>query len=65
MLKNILNLEGAQQISNNEQKTITGGLPYYCVQKIHLGGGCDAVMDQATCDSNGGFYDSICRCCDL
>lgn len=25
MLKNILNLEGAQQLSNNEQKAINGG----------------------------------------
>lgn len=25
MLKNILNLEGAQQLSKNEQKTISGG----------------------------------------
>lgn len=26
MLKNILNLEGAQQLSKNEQKSINGGL---------------------------------------
>lgn len=26
MLKNILNLDGAQELSNQEQKTITGGL---------------------------------------
>jgi|GEM_PF-2356836 len=28
MLKNILNLAGAQQLSNNEQKNIKGGLIY-------------------------------------
>ena len=65
MLKKVLNLEGAQKISNNEQKIIVGGLPYYCVQKIHLDMTCDAVMDQATCNLNGGFYDSICRCCEF
>jgi hypothetical protein len=27
MLKNILNLKGAQQLSNNEQKEINGGAP--------------------------------------
>lgn len=27
MLKNILKLEGAQQLSKNEQKTISGGAP--------------------------------------
>jgi len=30
MLKNILNLEGAQQLSNNEQKKINGGIPQGC-----------------------------------
>ncbi|WP_164974437.1 hypothetical protein [Flavobacterium amnicola] len=29
MLKNILNLDGAQQLSNNEQKEINGGLRIY------------------------------------
>ena len=32
MLKNILNLEGAQQLSNKEQKQINGGIPYGCKQ---------------------------------
>ena len=27
MLKNILNLDGAQQLSKNEQKEINGGIP--------------------------------------
>jgi hypothetical protein len=34
MLKNILNLKGAQQLSNNEQKEIVGAakqINYYCV----------------------------------
>jgi len=30
MLKNILNLEGAQQLSKKEQKSINGGLPRGC-----------------------------------
>jgi len=29
MLKNILNVDGAQQLSNNEQKEINGGLKIY------------------------------------
>lgn len=29
MLKNILNLDGAQQLSKNEQKEINGGLKIY------------------------------------
>ncbi|WP_189337072.1 hypothetical protein [Flavobacterium laiguense] len=28
MLKNILNLEGAQKLTKNEQKSINGGRPY-------------------------------------
>jgi hypothetical protein len=30
MLENILNLEGAQQLSKNEQKEINGGIPPGC-----------------------------------
>ncbi|MES2812951.1 MAG: hypothetical protein V4670_10820 [Bacteroidota bacterium] len=30
MLKNILNLEGAQKLSNNEQKSINGGITQAC-----------------------------------
>ena len=30
MLKNILNLEGAQKLSNNEQKSINGGITEAC-----------------------------------
>jgi len=30
MLKNILKLDGAQQLTKNEQKSINGGLPTGC-----------------------------------
>ncbi|ESU29693.1 hypothetical protein FLJC2902T_01660 [Flavobacterium limnosediminis JC2902] len=30
MLKNILNLEGTQELTKNEQKEINGGLKHYC-----------------------------------
>jgi hypothetical protein len=30
MLKNILNLEGAQKLTKNEQKIIKGGIPVGC-----------------------------------
>ena len=32
MLKNILNLEGAEQLSNNEQKAVNGGATEQCYQ---------------------------------
>ena len=32
MLKNILNLDGAQELSNGEQKAINGGIPQGCKQ---------------------------------
>lgn len=36
MLKNILNLEGAQEISKNEQKAIKGGITRVCNDAIVL-----------------------------
>lgn len=32
MLKNILDLNGAQELTSNEQKTINGGIPQGCKQ---------------------------------
>ncbi len=37
MLKNILNLEGAQKLSKNEQKTIKGGIPQGCTWVTYPG----------------------------
>jgi hypothetical protein len=34
MLKNILNLDGAQELNNNEQKKINGGIPQGCKRAI-------------------------------
>ncbi len=65
MLKNILNLDGAQQLSNDEQKSIKGGLPQYCVQMIHIDQTCDATMNAATCAANEGIYVPVCRCCNF
>lgn len=54
MLKNILNLNGTQELSNNEQKTIKGS----------IGGGytyCD--IDYDTCLAKGGkwnIYQEMC-----
>jgi hypothetical protein len=54
MLKNILNLEGAQKLTKNEQKKINGGL---CEgQWIQCG------MTQLDCTSEGGRYRSN-GCC--
>jgi hypothetical protein len=38
MLKNILNLDGAQQLSKNEQKTISGGITRAQLQCIESSG---------------------------
>ena len=37
MLKNILKLNGAQQLSKNEQKEINGGIPVGCAYKTWSG----------------------------
>lgn len=34
MLKNILKLDGAQQLSKNEQKTINGGITQACAESM-------------------------------
>ena len=37
MLKNILNLDGAHELSNQEQKTINGGIPVGCKYETWAG----------------------------
>lgn len=37
MLKNILNLDGAQELSNGEQKAINGGIPIGCAFQYWTG----------------------------
>jgi hypothetical protein len=49
MLKNILNLNGAQQLSKNEQKVVNGGLPAY----------------RLCCDVNGGPSYSTTKSCKI
>lgn len=56
MLKNILNLEGAQQLSNNEQRKINGGIPVGCTLFIYTG------WTQADCIAEGGIFTSTGRC---
>ena len=46
MLKNILNLDGAQQLSKNEQKEIQGGLEV-------SGKSCKPVCDYTYCCVDG------------
>lgn len=50
MLKNILNLEGAQQLTNNEQKELNGGLKHVCK------GGA------TWCDTNGAMCNEFSMC---
>jgi hypothetical protein len=47
MLKNILNLEGAQQLSKKEQNTIHGGGGGYCVSTC--GTGMPACPEGSAC----------------
>ncbi len=60
MLKNILNLDGAQQLSKNDQKEIIGGVPYSCSTSYEAG--C-LGMTKTTCINNGGEYYMLCKCC--
>jgi hypothetical protein len=54
MLKNILDLEGAQKLTNNEQKNINGG--------ICEGQWMQCGMTRLDCTSEGGIYRSN-GCC--
>ena len=56
MLKNILNLDGAQKLSNNEQKEINGGITNNC----GIGGFRSNVN---SCLCNGGQYDAPTQSC--
>jgi hypothetical protein len=58
MLKNILNLDGAQQLSKNEQKEINGGLR---VPKLCNDGGVQSNINSCLCIS-GTFNLSTNRC---
>jgi len=62
MLKNILNLEGAQQLNKTEQKSIQGGGPYStggCANKRCSNGRCGyrETCVQHTCN---GVWEMIC-----
>jgi hypothetical protein len=50
MLKNILKLEGAQQLSTKEQKSINGG--FGCIRTFYL------TMTAAECAEEGGTYNA-------
>ncbi|SEQ17017.1 hypothetical protein [Flavobacterium urocaniciphilum] len=50
MLKNILKLDGTQQLSTKEQKAINGGI---------RADQCFANLDPATCASVGGVYRGV------
>ena len=64
MLKKILNLENAQHISKNEQKTIKGGIPECWVHAIEAG--CILIPVGATCPVNtsaGSICETSRLCC--
>lgn len=68
MLKNILNLEGAQQLTNKEQKAIKGGIDkYHCYLAVTkdectaIGGKWDPYMGMCvTNEANAEFYGYSC-----
>ncbi|MES2862494.1 MAG: hypothetical protein V4666_00095 [Bacteroidota bacterium] len=61
MLKNILNLNGVQQLSKNEQKAIGGG-QYHCT--LPPGNVCDYTINAQDCFSlYEGVYNTKCKCC--
>jgi hypothetical protein len=68
MLKNILNLDGAQQLSNNEQKSINGGITIACNNAIQ-GGSCYWKTAGVAClpgfTTNSGACKMANVCCEL
>ena len=63
MLKNILELKGAQKMSKNEQKEISGGITQACITAT--ANGCITSISPANCNLNAGLYNKACRCCNL
>lgn len=63
MLKKILNLESAQHISKNEQKTIKGGIPECWVYAIEAG--CVLIPVGGTCPVSNlaGICETSRLCC--
>lgn len=55
MLKNILNLEGAQQLTKIEQKEINGGKPVWCGYCQ-----CDNYVLVSACGSGPSICSTIC-----
>jgi len=53
MLKNILKLNGAQQLSNNEQKSINGGIRFGCQLLLSDGQNGEIIpADESDCPIN-------------
>lgn len=59
MLKNILNLGGAQELSKNEQKEIIGGLKHTCSNSLWC------TFDRDCLPEVGGGSAGVClnQCC--
>ena len=65
MLKNILKLDGAQKLSNKEQKNISGGIGITIIRQCSnaIAAGCVTNITAAACVAGGGLYNSTCKCC--
>lgn len=60
MLKNILKLKGAQKLTKNEQKSISGGRPLVCNYMGDTGQVCTTHSDCAG-DGNPVCYRGCCN----
>ncbi len=64
MLKNILNLDGAQPLSKNEQKSINGGITKECADAYS--NGCNRTISAVDCfNIYEGVYNTACKCCNI
>ncbi len=61
MLKNILNLDGAQQLSSNEQKEINGGIPVNCYYQTWSGTSLTNCKSNKPGGYNYSYTSGTCR----
>ena len=61
MLKDILNLEGAQKLSNIEQKAISGGIPKGCNYQFWEGSSLENCMTTRSEGYDYSFSLGICK----
>jgi len=63
MLKKILNLESAQRLTKNEQKSISGGIPECWIYAIEAGCVLIPIGEICPLETTSGICDSSRLCC--